>query len=140
MRFLLTFVPHQSIMALLSEAQAIRSPSLLQQLSRRSRSSARAFSTCQIHRSGLDPKPEDKKLRLPPRLLSEVDSKGRPLGPRRPGRKGEGGQVVKFPTYRIMFGVIFLSILFYDMVSFCPTPSNLNVEAKAQAADEPHRP
>ena len=56
------------------------------------------------------------KLRLPPRLLSEVDGKGRPLPPRRPGKTGSLSDAPKFPVWRFLFGIVFIGVLAYDMV------------------------
>ena len=100
-------------MSFVREAGPLRHGAAWRQIISMRKPQSRTFGSCQSRRLQV-PKPEDMKLRVPPRLLSEVDSKGQPI-PRK--AKGMKRAYPKFPKYRFMLGLILIPLLVYDMVN-----------------------
>ena len=105
------FVLYRQTMSHITELRLLRA-NVLRRPALPLRPSARRFSSCRrclAEQSERDPK-------LPPRLLSEVDAKGRPLPANKPRTRRNESDYGAFPKWKVLFGVIFIGVIVYDMV------------------------
>ena len=96
-------------------------PSVLRSRTTRPSKSPLAWTQCRrcLSDSPQQP-PGQQNFREPVRLLSEVDSRGRKLPEKVPPKKKDPFGGVWFPKTRIVLGVIFISIMIWDMVRLTP--------------------